>query len=409
MKKKILLIGGGLYGCLLAYQFSKKKNYQITLVEKSNKLLNAFNSVSIKKLNINNGFHGIEIPRCNEFFNFIKKKLKIKMRVKNKTQKLLIYRSIIDFKDGINEWPKILTKDLKKNFIIRNFKIANFFTNDLKKLVNFCSKRYSNKFDDSSHFFIPWFLPKEYKINKINDEGDLYREKVRNNKVKFQYAVPTKKIFQIFQKKFYHFLKKIGVTIYFNTQVKLEKNNFKIIKNNMSETLSYSKFDKIFYCTHSPFLLEYSNIKHLKKLNNYKKFMINLIIKIDKEVNFTEMICINKTLPNLNRISVINANKNKSILQLEIIQNENQISKKIINNFTKELKAIFKLKKTPQYYGHKMSRIVFFPTKIWKKKAAELIKDWKRKNSLKIFLRYDLFGAINMAKCWNYSKSDAKL
>ena len=77
MKKKILLIGGGLYGCLLAYQFSKKKNYQITLVEKSNKLVNAFNSVSIKKLTINNGFHGIEIPRCNDFFNFIKKKLKI--------------------------------------------------------------------------------------------------------------------------------------------------------------------------------------------------------------------------------------------------------------------------------------------------------------------------------------------
>ena len=248
-----------------------------------------------------------------------------------------------------------------------------------------------------------------YKIYKIKDEGDLYRERVRNNKVVFQYAVPTKKIFQVFQKKFYQFLKKIGIKIYFNTQVRLEKNNLKIIRNNISETLSYDKFDKIFYCTHSPFLLEYSNIKHLKKLNSYKKFMINLIIKIDKEVNFTEMICVNKTLPNLNRISVISSNKNKSILQLEIIQNENQISKKIINNFTKELKVIFKLKKTPQYYGHKMSRIVFFPTKIWKKKAANFIKDWKRKNSLKIFLRYDLFGAINMAKCWNYSKLDAKL
>ena len=35
-------------------------------------------------------------------------------------------------------------------------------------------------------------------IRNLKDEGDLYREKVRNNKVAFQYAVPNKKKFQIF-------------------------------------------------------------------------------------------------------------------------------------------------------------------------------------------------------------------
>tara|TARA_Y100001958_G_scaffold160062_1_gene165721 strand:- start:5123 stop:6391 length:1269 start_codon:yes stop_codon:yes gene_type:complete len=408
-KKKILLIGGGLYGCLLAYQFSKKKNYEVILVEKSNKLLSSFNSISIKKLNINNGFHGIEIPRCNDLLDFIKKKLKMEMIVRNKIQKLLIYRSMIDFKDGINKWPKILSNDLKKKFNVKNFKIASYFKNDFKKLIKLCSKRYSNNFKNCYQFFIPWFLPREYKISNIKDEGDLFREKVRNNKVLFQYAQPKEKIFQIFQKKFYNFLNNVGVRIFFNTQVRLEKNNIKILESDQSKTLSYDYFDKIFYCTHSPFLLEYSNIKHLKKLNNYKKFMINLIMKVNTKVNFTEMICLNNSLPNLNRISVLSSSKNYSNLQLEIIQTDMVISKETIALYKKEIKAIFKLKKNPQYYGHKMSRLVFYPSKNWKEKATKFIKNWKEKNNLKIFLRYDLFGAINMAKCWNYAKIDSKL
>ena len=408
-KKKILLIGGGLYGCLLAYQFSKKKNHEVVLVEKSSKLLSSFNSISIKKLNINNGFHGVEIPRCNDFLDFIKKKLKVKMVIKNKVQKLLINRSVIDFKDGINKWPKILSVNLKKNFDIKNFKVASYFKNDFKKLIKLCSKRYSNNFENCYQFFIPWFLPREYKISNIKDEGDLFREKVRNNKVLFKYGIPNEKVFQILQKKFFNFLKKIGVRILLNTQVRLEKNDIKILEGNQSKTLSYDYFDKIFYCTHSPFLLEYSNIKHLKKLNNYKRFMINLIIKVHTKVNFTEMICLNNSLPNLNRISVVNSSKNYSSLQLEIIQSDMQISKEAIAKYIKEIKAVFKLKKTPQYYGHKMSRVVFYPSKNWKKKTTEFIKNWKKKNNLKIFLRYDLFGAINMAKCWNYSKIDSKL
>ena len=96
--------------------------------------------------------------------------------------------------------------------------------------------------------------------------------------------------------------------------------------------------------------------------------MINLIIKVHTKVNFTEMICLNNSLPNLNRISVVNSSKNYSSLQLEIIQSDMQISKEAIAKYIKEIKAVFKLKKTPQCYGHKMSRVVFYPSKNWKKK-----------------------------------------
>lgn len=408
-KKKILLIGGGLYGCLLAYQLSKKSN-KIILVEKSDKLLNSLNSVSIKNFRINNGFHGIEIPRCNEFIHFLKNKLNLKLIVKDKIHKLLIFRSIIDFKDGISKWPKSITKNLKKNYIIKkNYNLKDFYKNKLYDLIKTCSKRFNKNFKDCNYYFIPWFLPKDYKMHNIKDEGDIFREKVRNKKVNFQYAVPREKIFQIFQTKFYNILKKRNVSIYLNTRVKLEKNFLEISKKQISKSYKYDKFDKIFYCTHSPFLLEYANIKHLKKLYLYKKYMINLIIEVKTKINLTEMICVNKTIPNLNRISVISSNKKKSFLQLEILQEKTKLSKKFIKKINNELKIVFNLKNNPKYYGHKISRTVFFPSTKWKSNAKKFIKKWQKNNKFKLNVRHDLFGAINMAKSWNYAKTDAGL
>mgnify|MGYP006001044927 CR=1 FL=1 len=123
MKKKtiknILIIGASLYGCLLAYQLSKNKKLKVYLIDASRKILSSLDPVLINKVKINNGFHAVEIPRANPFVKFLREKLKIKLVILNKIQKLLIYRFIIDFKDGLDKWPKKLRKDLKNNFIIK--------------------------------------------------------------------------------------------------------------------------------------------------------------------------------------------------------------------------------------------------------------------------------------------------
>ena len=137
--------------------------------------------------------------------------------------------------------------------------------------------------------------------------------------------------------------------------------------------------------------------------------MINLIIEVKTKINLTEMICVNKTIPNLNRISVISSNKKRSFLQLEILQEKTKFSKKFIKKINNELKIVFNLKNNPKYYGHKISRTVFFPSIKWKSNAKKFIKIWQKKNKFKLNVRHDLFGAINMAKSWNYAKADANL
>jgi len=104
MKKKISIIGGSLYGCLLAYYLNSKK-YDVTIYEKSNKLLSGFNSIQIGKYKLNNGFHGFEYPRTKQLINFLQNKVDLKLRKIPNIRKLLINREIIDYTAKFNEFP----------------------------------------------------------------------------------------------------------------------------------------------------------------------------------------------------------------------------------------------------------------------------------------------------------------
>ena len=155
--------------------------------------------------------------------------------------------------------------------------------------------------------------------------------------------------------------------------------------------------------------MEYANQDHLKKLNKFRRYFTNCIVEIKKKVNFSEMICLNKNLLNINRISVVNSNKNRSFLQLEIYHKDKNLKKYFKNKIINELTIIFKLRKKPKYLGHKLSRVVFFPSINWKKNTSKFIKKWLSSSKIKLNIRHDLSGAINIAKAWNYAKEDSIL
>ena len=409
-EKNILIIGASLYGCLLAYQYSKNKNVKVHLVDGSSKLLNSLNFIKINNIKINNGFHAIEIPRASSLVDFLKNKLKLKLSVNEKIQKLLIGRSIIDFKDGYSKWPKKLQKDLKKKFIIKKKdKLKNFYSNKLLKLVNACSSRFNNKSNEYSHLFIPWFLPKEYRILS-KDEGDVFRQKARDNKILFKYAVPNNRLFSSLQKKFYYFLKSKGVKISLNTSFEFDKKNFKLRNNSNDLNIKNKNINKIFFCAPLAFLLKSIDIDHLKKLKKHKRNLINVLLEIDNNEKFTEMICLNHNLKSLNRISLLKKNTfdKKSILQLEIIQNKETLNSIDIKKIKNEIEKIFNLKNKPIFLGYKNSRSMFFPDQKWNLKSTKIIENWKNNFKTKIHMRYS-FGPINMAKAWMYSIKDAKI
>ena len=73
---EISIWGGGLYGVLLTYCIAKRiseknTNVKIRLIDKGQKLLESWNHINIDGFKLNNGFHGIEMPRSKKTFQIL--------------------------------------------------------------------------------------------------------------------------------------------------------------------------------------------------------------------------------------------------------------------------------------------------------------------------------------------------
>jgi protoporphyrinogen oxidase len=182
-KKEVHIIGGGLFGCLLAYQLSKK-NYKISIFERSNELLNSFNSIELNKIKLNNGFHGIEFPRAKKLYNFFRDKLKVKFNTFEINRKIIFKKYIINYTDKKSEWPNQISSYLKNtNVPYKNQKINFFFQKKIINLFKQNSLKYTNNTINDKSFFLPWFLPADIK-HLSNDEGDKFRSLIRTKKIR---------------------------------------------------------------------------------------------------------------------------------------------------------------------------------------------------------------------------------
>ena len=195
-KKKITIVGAGLYGCLTALKIKNKyKNYYVEIIDSKNDILESLKPVKIGNLTINNGFHAIDLPRAQNFFNF-KKKNKINLLKKKQKKFIIIEDDILEENFNLNN----SVKKFKNYFLKSNIKSKNYFTLyknlslKLQKKMSICSTRYSNDIKNVYHLFIPWFLPKQYEL-KSSDEGEIFRSKIRNNYVEAYHGFPPKKFF----------------------------------------------------------------------------------------------------------------------------------------------------------------------------------------------------------------------
>ncbi len=414
---RLFVVGAGLWGCLTAYKLAKKyPKKKIILIENSNKILSSYNHINLGKKNLNNGFHGIEFPRGLDLLNFLKIEFKLKFYERENERHLLIDKFLVRENFSKNNVSKGLSKFYLKNKLVA--KNQNTFLKNIdKNLKNYfikISQRYSKNFTDVSHLFIPWFFPKEYslkneslyKTNETTDEGAEYRDLVKANKIKAYYAFPKKFLFSSMRKPIYQKLKKIkNIQILFNSKIKFIKNGILLNK----EKIDLKKnFEPFYFCLSPIILLKDLYPKNLYKLMDNPKFFVTALVKTKKDIsknNFTEIICCNKKLPELTRISKITNTGNGKYLLLELVLNSSNkkklelLRKKIIKNFN----LIFygSNKNFIEIEEIKITRKIFFPSKISRQLANNKI-NFFTKNNKNIYFK-TFFGPINMSKAWNYS------
>ena len=172
---------------------NKYKNYNVEIIDSKNDILESLKPVRIEKIKINNGFHAIDLPRAQKFFNFLKEKIKINLQIKKQKKFIIIEDDILEENFDLDN----VEKKFKKYYLKSNIKSRNYHTlykNLSSKLQSKMKmrSRYSNDIENVYHLFIPWFLPKQYKL-KSADEGEIFRSKIRDNDIKAYHGFPSKK------------------------------------------------------------------------------------------------------------------------------------------------------------------------------------------------------------------------
>ncbi len=412
MKKNIYILGGSLYGCFLAYQFSKNKKYKVNLIENSDKLISSLNPISLGKFKFNNGLHIFELPRSRNIIKFFKKDMKIKFKFYNNNKKNLFERNIIDYSEKLSNWPENIKKNvnLKKKIYNSNQNLKDYFKNDLIKLFKKSSLRFSNKFNESKRLFLPYFLPGDVKdISK--DEGMIYRNLLKTSKKKMRIAIPKKYLFSSLQNPMEKFLKKRGVEIYFKTKITFKDNLVRFYKKDKEIKIFKEKMDKVFFCSNSAVMLKDLYPKYLSELDKVRIFFYNCLVEIDKKEkiqNFSEIICLNSRLQNMNRISCPSNYfnfQNRKFLQIELYSKKELILENFKKDLISEIKEILSLQKKPKIIDFKKTRTIFSPDKFWTKKSIKKCKNWIKKNEKTIISRFN-FLPVNMNKTWIWAKED---
>tara|TARA_S200000501_G_scaffold233228_1_gene218765 strand:+ start:5911 stop:7152 length:1242 start_codon:yes stop_codon:yes gene_type:complete len=408
-KKDIIIIGGGLYGCILAILASKKK-YNVKIIENSNDILSSLKPIKIGKYLVNNGFHGLDYPRCKNLISFLQSS-GIRLN-KIPMKKILIYgKQIVNYNDYFHQYPKVLQKIfVKKNLKNYSNQSFNFFFNKkyLKKIYKNAS-RYSDNYKIAENFFLPYFLPASTR-HKSSDEGDIFRDNFRKNQKNTFYFIPTKGIFYTIKQKIKKLLRNNQIKVFTNSKILIENNkDLKIIEKSGNKIFYDKKKAKIFFCISSIFFLKHSSTNLLNKIKNSKrKFYTGLFkIKKSKKINFSEALLLNDKIYYVNRITqnFCIKDKNYNFFQIEILVKKfkNIISKK--KELKNELSKIFNSE--INIIDLKLSREVFHPNSQWFYAAEKSSKNFTKKLSTKLYTRYNFY-PVNMNKAWLWANEDIK-
>ena len=390
MDNNLLIIGGGLQGCLTANLADQNKTYKkISIIESGSGLINAFDEVSIKNIKINNGFHGIDYPRCENFINWMTETLNVKF-------KLCIFLRC----DSNSEF----SKDYFKNFNNENYSINEiinktdmYYLNYMKEISN----RYSNDFDSSKGLFIPWFYPSDIKL-KSDDEGTVFRNKLREKKELSVYYFPENYLFSSFKYYFFDKIKNSKINCALNTTVDFTDRGVHIDNANIDNKTTVN------ICMSPAVILKKIRVDLFKELTANGVLLVNSIIKLKKklDIDFLEILVCDKQCPNVSRISKILNVNDYNLLQIESIISSADELKRVEYEIINIFKNIFKV--DLDLIGSKITRKMYFPSNSIVTECGIAIQNWiKGISKYKIIVNKE-FGPINMAKVWLNAYENAK-
>lgn len=411
----LIVIGGGLYGCLTACRLKMRfADRHVVLYEGAKELLSSFSSVNCGGHDINNGFHGLELPRCAELFEFLQSEVNVDMQIIENQRLLYFGDGIIQkYEDSIKDYNEALKKHFLAEDVIKVSDLEDFnhaLSDEIIFHFESISKRYSDKFDNAKSMIMPWFLPSNYKLIS-DDEGDIYRNQVRDGAIKAQYGLPKSHLFKDLMPLLLEFLLAKGVEVVLNSSATFTRNNILIRHENGSKTKLQNENCEIFYCMSDVPLIKERNKELFHALVQDKRWLANILVEISMENEprkFSEMLFADQQHPHISRASKLKTSGDKQILQVEaFINTEDQLTM-TCDAIPSLMSDVFNVNAfETSVIGAKITRPVFFPSQKTLSAVEKFANDYF--TSLANVHFRNIAGPINMAKCWQWASENIEL
>ena len=411
------IVGGGLYGAVTALLVAKQEGKQkrVRVIDSAQELLSSFSSIVLADTALNNGFHGIEIPRADGLVAFLRDQVGVPVELKPNHRFLSINGEMVSFDTVFADWPDRakqliaapLTQDAKSID-----QLLDCLSPDGLALIKANARRYGDVFEHVQHLMVPWFLPADFALAS-NDEGAVFRSGVRSRDIIPQYVVPRGGLFSNLQA---YFLKKFADhNIELVSGVKMVPGDHGLTYESKTQDVSFlQNADETIFAMSSATLLTRLAPELTKELTKVSRRAFNALYVASSQTkhltNISEILSLSETAPQFGRLSfpMANAVDDRCLIQAEIFLDDRADMEDPSYFDPRHVESICALEhRSVKLLDYKQTRKIFSPNPDTIKAAEIAILDWASRCRETLHIEA-YFSPINMSKIYLLAKDMAE-
>ena len=241
MNKPIVIVGGGLLGCLTALRIANTTSRDVSLLESGDHILQSLDPIEVGPDVVNNGFHSLEVPRDSGFAEFIQKTLRVPMTTRRQSRGLGIEGHMIAASAPATDWPEPLRGIVPHEPLpLESLNDTSWIPFEYQQLLSQVGQRYGG-FDSGKHLLIPWFFPPNVLL-QTDDEGDIFRNRVRTGEVTAFSVQPVSGLFGSVAASLRRQLSESGVETTLNSRVGASPAT---LRAEVRDAVGFSDFDLV--------------------------------------------------------------------------------------------------------------------------------------------------------------------
>ncbi len=388
---------------------SDKPSLSITVHDQGASALGSWDSRLCAGYRVNNGFHGIEMPRAHLLADFLEQCGCGSLLREIPNHRLLsVEGQEAAFNSSIDDWPQQLREGLPQLLVDYSQmqqpkKIIRkaLSSTSIGKSISNNYHRFAADIEQCWHLFFPWFFPSDFTF-QTEDEGASFQDKVRRKRVSPTYLIPRDLIFENLKAPIIQRLKSqhIGFTL-----------GHALSRQDL-EDISSSSSNKVIWCASSFGLLKALDGSLARKCISATRHMhialysvsAKAIRSLKERLKYlpTEVLYLDSEAPELNRLSFLDypsAMSDKlsssAIVMVEYFTGDRTPSEYVSGRIQACLEKQFSspIVLEGQTYGRPM----YILDRFLIHKASDLVENYASEKGIHIPLVY--YGPINMAKC----------